>query len=272
MKGGSFLIPQKKGKKIMKEKEYYDQIKDWNFDYFQIESENLTNFEFFDYLKSITNEESKILDLGTGGGEKVLTKFPSNVKEIIATDYSKEMIKTAKNNLKLSGRKNVKFKIMDNLKMNVEKNYFDVVVARNTVTDPKQIYDCLKNHGYLLIHGVDMFDCHELKRIFGRGQAVNDKKPISIVDYEHVLDAGFNDVELIPIHEREYFKNRKLLKEFLLKVPIIDDFSEEDGDIKDFYKKDLEDDKLDLYIERNTYKEGIRLLRRYYVIVARKEE
>ena len=272
MKGGSFLIPQMKGKKIMKEKEYYDQIKDWNFDYFQIDNESLTNFDMFDYLKSITNEESKILDLGTGGGEKVLTKFPSNVKEILATDYSLEMIKTANENLKLSGRKNVTFRIMDNLKMDVDKNYFDVVVARNTVTDPKQIYDCLKNHGYLLIHGVDMFDCHELKRIFGRGQAMNDKRPISISDYEHVLDAGFKDVELIPIHDREYFKNRKLLKEFLLKVPIIDDFSEEDGGVFDYYKKDLEDDKLDLYIERNTFDRGIRLLRRYYVIVARKEE
>ena len=39
-----------------------------------------------------------------------------------------------------------------------------------------------------------MFDCHELKRIFGRGQAYNDTKPISIIDYENILDAKFKDV------------------------------------------------------------------------------
>ena len=253
---------------MKKEYEYYEQIKDWNFDEFQIESETLTNWDMYEILKSITNENSKVLDLGTGGGEKVLKEFPKC--EILATDFSKEMVQTANRNLKVSGKTNITFRIMDNLNMDVEDEYFDVVVARNTVTDPKQIYKALKPGGYLLISGVDMYDCYELKQIFGRGQGKNDEKPISIVDYENVLDAGFKDVELIPIHEREYFKSRELLKKFLLKVPIIDDFSEEDTEIKDYYKKDLEDDKLDLYIEKNTYPNGIRLLRRYYGILAKK--
>ena len=253
----------------MKEYEYYEQIKDWDFSMFQIETEDLTNFDMYEILKSITNKNSKILDLGTGGGEKVLEKFPDC--EILGTDFSKEMIKTANENLKKSEKKNVTFRIMDNLNMDVEDEYFDVVVARNTVTDPKQIYKALKPGGYLLIHGVDKDDCHELKRIFGRGQSFYDKAPISIVDYDNVLDAGFCDVELIPVHQREYFKNKELFKAFLLKVPIIDDFSEENLDVKDYYKEELEDDKLDEYISRNTYQKGIRLIRRYYGITARKK-
>ena len=252
----------------MKEYDYYEQIKDWDFSMFEIKTEGLTNFDMYEILKSITNEDSKILDLGTGGGEKVLTEFPDC--EIVGTDFSKEMIKTANINLKNSGKKNVTFRVMDNLNMDVEDESFDVVVARNTVTDPIQIYNTLKPGGYLLIHGVDKDDCHELKRIFGRGQGFCDKTPISIIDYDNVLDAGFCDVELVPIHEREYFKNKELLKSFLLKVPIIDDFSEEKIDLKDYYKKELEDEKLDLYISKNTYPEGIRLLRRYYGIIAKK--
>ena len=52
---------------------------------------------------------TKILDLGTGGGEKVLRNFPI-VKEIIATDFSKEMINTANKNLAKTERKDITFK------------------------------------------------------------------------------------------------------------------------------------------------------------------
>lgn len=253
----------------MKEKEYYEQIKDWNFDEFEIKTIRKTNWDMFELLKKLTNENSKVLDLGTGGGEKVLKEFP-NVKEILGTDFSTEMIKTANKNLKMSGRKNITFRKMNNLNMDTPKEYFDVVVARHTPTDPKQIYETLKPNGYLIVQGVDMFDCHELKRIFGRGQAYNDTKPISIIDYENILDAGFKDVELIPVHEIEYFKDEETLYNFLLKVPILDDFSEEDGDVLDFYIPSLEKDKLEEYIKRNTYPEGIKLQRRLYGIVAKK--
>lgn len=251
------------------ELEYYEEIKDWNFDMFQIESEELTNWDLNEILNKVANKESRILDLGTGGGEKVIKYFP-DCKEILGTDFSEGMIETAKKNLKVSGRKNISFRVMDNLKMDVPDDYFDVVVARHTVTDPKQIYKCLKKGGYLLLRGVDMFDCYSLKLIFGRGQALNDKKPISIVDYENVLNAGFKDVELVPIHEREYFKNKELFVSFLKKVPIIDDFSEEVGDSKQYFATELEDDKIDEYISNNTYNGKIRLLRRYYGLSARK--
>ena len=155
--------------KQTKEKEFYEEIKDWDFSKFEIETETLTNWDFFETLNKLANKDSRILDLGTGGGEKVLEFFP-DCQEIIATDFSEGMIETANKNLKESGRKNITFKVMDNLNMNVPDDYFDIVVARNTVTDPKQIYKCLKKGGYLLIHGVDRADCWSLKVLFGKGQ------------------------------------------------------------------------------------------------------
>ena len=255
--------------KQVKEKSYYEEIKDWDFSKFEIETENLTNWDLYDLLKKITNKNSKILDLGTGGGEKVLEYFP-DCTEILGTDFSPAMIETANKNLLKSKRKNITFKVMDNLNMNVPEDYFDVVVARHTVTDPKQIYKCLKKGGYLLIRGVDRDDCWSLKMLFGRGQGYHDSKPISLVDYENVLNAGFKDVELVPIHQREYYKNELLFKEFLKKVPIIDDFSEEFSDNKDYYTDDLDQNILDKYIKENTYNGKIRLIRRYYGIIAKK--
>ena len=253
------------------EKDYYDQIKDWNFDEFQILAENYTNWDMYDVLREVTNEESRILDIGTGGGEKVILEYPDYAKEIIATDLSNEMIETAKKNLEKSGRKNITFKVMNSLKMDVPDEYFDVVTARHTPSCPEQIYKTLKPGGYLIIRGVDMYDCHSLKRVFGYGQAYNDIKPISIIDYEAVLDAGFKEVELIPIHEKEYFKSKDLLYKFLLKVPILDECSEEDDEgFKDFLLNKIDEEKLDEYISKNTYDKGILLLRRYYGIVAKK--
>ena len=251
------------------ELKYYEEVKDWNFDKFEIETQSLTKWDLYEELKEKTNQNSKVLDLGTGGGEKVLTSFPQ-VKEILGTDFSKEMIKTANENLKKSGKKNITFRIMDNLKMDVPDSYYDVVVARNTVTDPKQIYKALRKGGYLLIRGVDKYDCWNLKLMYGKGQAFSDEKPISIIDYENVIDAGFKDVELIPIHVREYFKSKELFIEFLKKVPIIDDFSELEDSGKMHYNKDLDEELIEKYIKENTYNGKIRLLRRYYGIVAKK--
>ena len=254
----------------MKELEYYEEIKDWDFSMFDIETENLTKWDLYEILEKLSNKNSKILDLGTGGGEKVIERFPE-CSEILGTDYSKSMIETANKNLKISKRKNIAFRVMDNLKMNVPNEYYDIVVARNTVTDPNQIYKCLKPGGYLLIHGVDKDDCWSLKMIFGKGQDYTSEKPISIIDYENVINAGFKDVELVPIHKREYFKKEYLFKEFLKKVPIIESFSEEANDNKDYYAKELDEDLLNKYIKENTYNGKIRLLRRYYGITAKKE-
>ena len=78
------------------------------------------------------------MDLGCAAGEKIL-KYYLDAKEILGTDFSEEMIKAANENLIKSGRKNISFKIMDNLKMDVPDNYFDVVTARHTKIDANGI-------------------------------------------------------------------------------------------------------------------------------------
>ena len=113
-----------------------------------------------------------------------------------------------------------------------------------------------------MVHGVDKYDCWELKKIFGYGQDYDGITPISIIDFENILDNGFKDIELIPIHIIEYYQNRDELIKFLLKVPIIKEF--------DTPNQALDLNKLDTYILRNTYKKGIRLVRRYYGIYAKK--
>lgn len=251
---------------MSKEYDFYEGLKNWDFSFIKREEERVTNWDFLEELKKLVNEDSKILDLGTGGGERVLS-YPA-AREIDATDFSEGMIETAKANLKNSGREDITFRVMDNLNMDVEDNYFDVVTARNTITDMNGIYACLKKDGHLLVHGVDMLDCWELKRLFGRGQGFNDSKPISLIDYENALYAGFHEVELIPLHVREYYKTLDDLLALLYKTPILDDFSEVDGIVSE--RKEIDLDLLNEYVDSHTNEKGIVLVRRYYGITAKK--
>ena len=89
------------------------------------------------------------------------------------------------------------------------------------------------------------------------------------IDYENILDAGFKNVELIPIYEREYYKTKEDLLALLLKTPILNDFSEghENNNLKE---DNIDMQILNRYIENNTTNRGILLRRRYYGIIANK--
>lgn len=249
------------------EHDYYSELANWSFEDIDYTSEVFTDWIYEDEIKKRVNENTRILDLGTAAGEKVLKKFP-DCAEILGTDFSNEMIKTANKNLLQSGRKNISFRVMDNLKMDTPDDYFDLVTARHTIIDPVQIYKTLREGGQLIIRGVDKLDCWSLKRMFGRGQAYHDIKPISLIDYEAIMDAGFKDVELIPLHVIEYYKTKEDLYALLVKTPILDEFSEEA--FNEYERKPIEKEIFEKYVEQNTTKKGIRLIRRYYGIIGKK--
>ncbi len=240
---------------------YYQKMAHWSFDEFGIHSESLTDWDLYEILGSLAGKDSRILDLGTAGGEKIFDFFP-DCAEILGTDFSPHMIDTARRALLQTGRENISFKVMDNLHMDVPDDHFDIVVARHTCIAPDQIFRALKPGGHLLIRGVDKYDCWSLKMLFEGGQGYNDAVPVSIADYEHILAAGFTDVEPVPIHERDFFADRESFRGFLEKVPILEGISIEG--------EKLDESKLDAYIEGNTVGGKIILYRRYYGITARK--
>ena len=251
-----------------KEHEYYEALGNWNFDQIKYKTEKLTNWDFYEKIKEYTNKDSICLDLGTGGGEKVLKYYPE-VGKIYATDFSNEMIKTANENMKMYPSRNMTFSQMDNLNMTFPEKLFDLISARHTVIDAKQIYKTLKDNGILIIEGVDQKDCWELKEIFGRGQAYRDKLPISKIDYNNLKDAGFTKIELTEIREDEYYETEEDLLALLLKTPILDDFSEESND-NFIHRKEIEKETFQRYVNEYKTDKGILLERVLYGIVARK--
>jgi len=183
---------------------------------------------------------------------------------IIATDFSQEMLKTAKENSKKYPNRNIKFAWMDNLEMTFPKESFNLISARHTIINAKQIYDCLTEKGVLVVEGVDKFDCWELKEIFNRGQAYKDKTAISEKDYSDLKNAGFKQIEKVKIFENEYYKTEKDLMALLLKAPILDNF------LKIENKQMIEKDLFNKYVSEYKTEKGILLKRVLYGIVAKK--
>ena len=240
---------------------YYNKIGNWDFSQIKYEVESYTNWDYIKEIQKNIKYNSKVLDLGTADGSQIFKHYPK-CSEILGTDFSKEMIKNANAKCIKSKRKEILFRIMDNLKIDTPKEYFDIVTARHTITDKYGIYDTLKENGKLIIRGVDKLDCWSLKMLFNQGQGYDDKISISQKDYEDTIKAGFKDVVLIPIHIIEYYKTKEDLLALLLKVPILTN-------------KSWNNDKIDMnllnkYIESNTTDKGIRLIRRYYGIIATK--
>ncbi|MBQ2836116.1 MAG: methyltransferase domain-containing protein [Clostridia bacterium] len=250
------------------ELKYYERIGNWDFSQIKCKTENLTIWDFYEQIKENTNEKSLCLDLGTGGGEKVLRNYP-NVGMVIATDFSEEMIKTAKENEKRYANKKVKFTKMDNLEMTFPKETFDLISARHTIIDAKQIYDCLVTDGTVVIRGVDKKDCWEIKELFGRGQAYNDEIAISEKDYLDLKEAGFKNIVKVKILQNEYYQTEDDIMALLLKTPILNDFSEiKHGEFE--HRTIVEKDLFDEYVKRYKTEKGILLKRVLYGIVAKK--
>jgi len=77
------------------------------------------------------NEEDTVLDLGSGAGFDAFlaAKKVGESGNVIGIDFSKEMIKKAKENAKKFGYKNVEFKYGDVESMPVDDNFVDVVIS-----------------------------------------------------------------------------------------------------------------------------------------------
>ncbi len=247
--------------------ERYEKLGNWDFSSINCFEEYENKWDMYEEIKKYANEKSLILDLGTGGGEKVISKMPKRVGMVIGTDLSPSMIKTANKNLEKHPEIKAKFCVMDNLKLEFPDELFDIVSARHTIINAKEIYRVLNKNGILILRGVDKYDCWDLKELFGGGQCFNDKIPISKQDFDDIKKAGFKSVKLIELKANEYYKTKDDLLALLLKVPILDSFS------KDLRNEEILKQKMNLfekYVEKNTTSKGIILRRVYYGIIAKK--
>lgn len=129
------------------------------------------------------------------------------------------MIEIANNNLLKSGKNYIEFRVMNNLNMDTPDDYFDLVVARHTCIDAKQIYKTLKKHGKLLLRGVVIMKAFiEIRKFLMINGQIFER--LTSVEYKKI-DEVFNQLQLEDTVKQRIFFDGQIYDAYSL---IIDNY------------------------------------------------
>ena len=255
-----------KGGTSMNETEYrkiYENVGNlngWDFSQLQVVVDE-PEWDFYDEVKKRSRKTDVLLDIGTGGGENVLT-VSSSVLLIVGIDLSHGMIKTAKENIEMSTVPNVRFfQMLSSESLQFPSGFFDMVSSRHAPFVASEVADVLKTGGIFLTQQVSEADKLNIKTTFGRGQSFGEVDGTSKENYvQELKEAGFSNVQVYEYNLKEYYQRPEDLIFLLQHTPIIPNFGKEPEDFS----------RLNAFIESNQTDKGICTNSKRFFIVAQK--
>lgn len=191
-------------------KEYYNKVahnwEDIRKDYYDESIKNhLLNL-------GILKKDKTVMDLGSGNGY-ISIAVAKHVKEVIAVDISKEMIKELKKNARINSIKNIQTIQSDDIDIPVEDEAVDVVCANMYLHHKEQPKLAIKEIGRVLKPGGIIFlsDFYEHKDLELKEKmhdiwlGFNSEKI-----KEWFLNCGFTDIEITTIKQNEKKSSKNL--------------------------------------------------------------
>lgn len=241
---------------------FYDQvgkINGWDFSKVKSVSEGVA-WDFYDEVIQSCKKSDLLLDIGTGGGEALLSLADSALL-LIGIDLSTGMIETALNNVKQSNKSNIRFLQMAAEKLDFPDHFFNVVSCRHSAFSAKEIAKVLVNDGVFFTQQVSENDKLNLKEAFGRGQSFGTNKDVLKNQYiAELADAGFTDIQSFEYNATDYFDTAEDFIFLLKHTPIIPNFGQSETDFQ----------ILQQFIKNNQTEKGIRTNSERFMITARK--
>jgi len=218
-------------------------------------------WDFLEIVKGFVTDKAVLLDIGTGGGEKLL-EVSRLAGKAYGIDHQQSMIDTAKRNLAETKMRNVEFKLADAKNLPFPEKYFDIVMCRHAPFYAEQVYRVLKPKGIFITQQVYAEkDAINIKMVFGRGQGFGREREANpIRRYVRELKAvGFEILRKDTYNVTEYYAGMADLIFLLRNTPIISDF-------------DIDKDRrcLEEIESRYTTDDGIKTNSARYLIVCRK--
>ncbi|WP_219834600.1 class I SAM-dependent methyltransferase [Paenibacillus sp. R14(2021)] len=248
----------------MRESEYrsfYDwvgAVNGWDFSSVRCRSEGAA-WDFYREVADRCRKTDVLLDIGTGGGEKLLG-LAGYARQLIGIDQSAGMIETARANAAHAGITNVSMLQMAAEKLELPDACVHVIACRHAPFDAHEAFRVLSAGGQFLTQQVGERDKHNLAEAFGRGQHTAPDGTLMRRYLAELSDAGFRDVQASEYDAEEYYERPEDLVFLLKHTPIIPHFGERDGDFA----------ILERFIADNRTPIGIRTNAKRFMITASK--
>ncbi|MCH4827582.1 class I SAM-dependent methyltransferase [Planococcus halocryophilus] len=231
----------------------------WDFSQLQVVVDE-PKWDFYDEVKKRSRKTTVLLDIGTGGGENVLT-VSSSFLLIVGIDLSHGMIKTAKENIEMSNIPNVRFFQMSSESLQFPSGFFDMVSSRHAPFVASEVADALKTGGLFLTQQVSEADKLNIKNAFERGQSFGEVDGTLRENYvQELKEAGFSNVQVYEYNIKEYYQRPEDLIFLLQHTPIIPNFGREPEDFS----------RLNAFIKSSQTDKGICTNSKRFLIAAQK--
>ncbi|WP_117161737.1 class I SAM-dependent methyltransferase [Paraliobacillus sp. X-1268] len=242
-------------------KSFYDKVgktNGWDFSKLQVRSE-VVSWDFNEEVKKKSSNVDILLDIGTGGGENVLT-IAASFLFLVGIDSSYGMIETAQTNFKKAGILNARFSQMSSDKLKFPAGFFDVVTCRHAPFSSMEVNKVLKKGGYFLTQQVGEGDKINIKRAFNRGKLVEENGTLLARYVRELKESGFSEIQYFENDAIEYYQRPEDLIFLLKHTPTIPNFGEKSTDFE----------ILNDFIENHRTEKGIRTNSKRFLIIAKK--
>ena len=222
----------------------------WDFSHLRTTEEG-QGWDFFQEVLKKAKPVSSLLDIGTGGGERIL-KIAQHFGSVYGIDHSPSMVNTANKNLHKTKLDNVKFLLMDSSNLNFPDNTFDIVTDRHCDFNPSEVFRVLKKGGYFFTQQVSEGDQTNIKKAFGRGQGYGITDGTLKNKYlKQLKKLGFSKIEDFDYNSKIFYKTDKDYIFLLRYTPTIPKFGEKKNDFQ-ILRQFIEETKTERGIETNS--------------------
>jgi SAM-dependent methyltransferase len=139
----------------------------WDFTRVRDETDPVP-WDYMEVVRRYLRSGDRVLDVGTGGGEKLLS-LASHFGAGIGVDMSAEMIATALANRAALSADHVRFMPMRAEALQFDDAEFDVVLNRHATVAPGEVLRVLRPGGYFITQQVGERNTQAICAIFGCG-------------------------------------------------------------------------------------------------------
>jgi SAM-dependent methyltransferase len=125
-------------------------------------------WDYLDVVRRYLRPADRVLDVGTGGGEKLLS-LAACFDLAVGVDASAEMIETARKNRVMAQVETVSFKVMRGEALQFPDGAFDIVLNRHCTVDVDETFRVLRPGGYFVTQQVGARNTRNICALFGCG-------------------------------------------------------------------------------------------------------